>query len=121
MALEIARFATPPEHLASLILTGRTWPPEEALARGLVDELVDADRLIERACDVASGLSAIPSAVYAATKRALRKPLCDSARQLTAAEGSALVEMWCAPKLCSPSPTLRHAISAANPDPSQLE
>jgi enoyl-CoA hydratase len=95
-ALEIARFTTPPEHLATLILTGRTWLPEEALARGLVDELVDADRLIERACDVASELAAIPSAVYAATKRALRKPLCDSARQLTAAEGSALVETWCA-------------------------
>ena len=101
-ALEIARFTTPAEHLATLILTGRTWPPEEALARGLVDELVDADRLIERACDVATELAAIPAAAYAANKRALRRPLLETARRVTGLEGAALVEKWCDPE------TLRH-------------
>ena len=97
-ALEVARFFTPPEHLATLILTGRTWPPEEALARGLVDELVDAEGLLERACEVAAELAAIPSATYAATKNALRRPLVERARHLTATDGPALIEKWCAPE-----------------------
>jgi enoyl-CoA hydratase len=97
-ALEVARFLTPPEHLATLILTGRTWPPEEALARGLVDELVDPEGLLERACEVAAELAAIPAACYSATKVALRRPLVERARHLTATEGQALVEKWCAPE-----------------------
>jgi enoyl-CoA hydratase len=97
-ALEVARFTTPAEHLSTLILTGRTWPPEEALARGLVDELVDGDRLIERACDVAAELAAIPAAAYAANKKALRRPLVETARRLTSLEGAALVEKWSAPE-----------------------
>jgi enoyl-CoA hydratase len=97
-ALEVARFATPPEHLSTLILTGRTWLPEESLARGLVDELVDPARLIERACEVAAELAAIPAAAYAANKRALRRPLVETARHLTATEGAAIVEKWCAPE-----------------------
>jgi len=97
-ALEVARFFTPPEHLSTLILTGRTWPPEEALARGLVDELVDADDLLERACAVAAELAAIPAATYSATKKSLRQPLVERARHLTATLGPALVEKWCAPE-----------------------
>jgi enoyl-CoA hydratase len=97
-ALEIARFATPPEHLATLILTGRTWLPEEALARGLVDEVVEPDRLIERACEVAAELAAIPAVAYAANKRALRRPLVETARRLTEVEGAALVEKWSDPE-----------------------
>jgi enoyl-CoA hydratase len=97
-ALEIARFLTPPEHLATLILTGRTWPPEEALARGLVDELVDAESLLERACEVAAELAAIPAATYTATKIALRRPMVKRARNLTATDGQALVEKWCDPQ-----------------------
>ena len=97
-ALEVARFATPPAHLSTLIMTGRTWLPEESLARGLVDEVVDAERLIERACEVAVELAAIPAAAYAANKRALRRPLVETARHLTATEGAALVEKWCAPE-----------------------
>ncbi len=97
-ALEIARFATPAEHLSTLIMTGRTWLPEESLARGLVDELVEADRLIERACDVATELAAIPPVCFAANKRALRRPMVERARHLTATEGAALVEKWCAPE-----------------------
>lgn len=59
-AMEIARFATPREHFQTLILTGRTWLPDDALNRGLVDELVDADQLLDRACEVAEEMAAVP-------------------------------------------------------------
>jgi enoyl-CoA hydratase len=96
--LEIARFATPPEHFSTLICTGRTWPPEEALARGLVDELVDPARLIERACEVAEELRAIPASAFSLTKAAIRRPLIEAARQRAAERDAATIEQWCRPE-----------------------
>jgi enoyl-CoA hydratase len=102
-ALEIARFTTPPQYFQTLICTGRTWPPEEALARGLVDELVEPDRLLERACEVAEEMAAIPSAVFTATKMAVRRPMIEAARQQAARTNAVVLEQWCSPE------TLRQA------------
>lgn len=97
-ALEIARFATPPQHFPTLIGTGRTWPPEEALARGLVDELVEPERLLDRACTVAAELAAIPAATFAATKQAVRRPMIEAARHEAARTDREVLEHWCAPE-----------------------
>jgi enoyl-CoA hydratase len=97
-AMEIARFATPPQHLATLLLTGRTWPPDEALARGLVDELVEPERLLDRACEVASELGAISPAVFAATKLALRRPMLEAARARGAEADAAVLGHWASPE-----------------------
>ncbi|MBI3837740.1 MAG: enoyl-CoA hydratase/isomerase family protein [Planctomycetia bacterium] len=94
-ALEIARFTTPPEHFSTLICTGRTWQPEEALARGLVDELVDADKLLDRACQVAGEMAAVPTAKFTATKLAVRSPMIESARRQAALTDAAVVDDWC--------------------------
>jgi enoyl-CoA hydratase len=72
VALEIMRFAVPPQELQALVYTGRTCLPEEAARRGLVNEVVPADRLLERAQQIALQFASIPSDVFAATKRALR-------------------------------------------------
>ncbi len=97
-ALEITRFATPPQHFSTLICTGRTWPPEEALARGLVDELVEPERLLERACEVAGELAAITPAVFAATKLAVRRPMMEAARREAARTDAAVLDQWCSPE-----------------------
>jgi enoyl-CoA hydratase len=97
-ALEVARFATPPQHFPTLVLTGRTWPPEEALTRGLVDELVEPERLLDRACAVAEELAAIPAAAFAATKLAVRQPMIEAARRQSALTEAAVLEHWCAPE-----------------------
>lgn len=97
-ALEIARHTTPPEHFSTLILTGRTWPPEEALARGLVDELVDPDKLLARACEVADELAAIPTPTFTATKLSLRRPMIEAAREQGAKTDAAVMEHWASPQ-----------------------
>jgi enoyl-CoA hydratase len=71
-AIEIMRFAVPPHELQALVYTGRTCGADEALRRGLVNEVVAADQLLARARQVAAQLAAIPAAVFTATKRALR-------------------------------------------------
>ena len=93
-ALEIARYSTPPEHFSTLILTGRTWQGEEALARGLVDELVEPDRLLDRACDVAREMGAVPSCTFTATKLAVRGPMIEAAER-RAADDPVVVDDWC--------------------------
>jgi enoyl-CoA hydratase len=106
-ALEIARFATPPEHFPTLICTGRTWPSEEALARGLVDELVEGEQLLDRACDVAAEMAAIPAKTFAATKLAVRRPMIEAARRQTELAEASLLEDWCSEE------TLRHVADFA--------
>jgi enoyl-CoA hydratase len=106
-ALELARFATPPEHFSTLVCTGRAWPPEESLARGLVDELVEPERLLARACEVAEELAAIPPTTFTATKLAVRRPMIEAAQRQAALTDAALLEHWCAPE------TLRQAAAFA--------
>ncbi|MBX9791449.1 MAG: enoyl-CoA hydratase/isomerase family protein [Pirellulales bacterium] len=96
--LEIARFATPPEHFPTLILTGRTWQPDDALARGLVDELVDPERLLDRACEVAEEMAAIPPATFTATKMAVRRPMFEAARRQAELTDHERVAEWSNPE-----------------------
>jgi enoyl-CoA hydratase len=97
-ALEIARFATPPQHFPTLVCTGRTWQSEEALARGLVDELVEPEQLLDRSCEVAEELAAILPAAFAETKLAVRRPMIEAARSQAALTDAAVLEHWCAPE-----------------------
>jgi enoyl-CoA hydratase len=101
-ALEVARFATPSEHFSTLICTGRTWKPEESLARGLVDELVEPERLLDRAVEVADEMAAIPPTAFAAAKLAVRRPMIETAQHQAGLTDAALVDHWCSPD------TLRH-------------
>jgi enoyl-CoA hydratase len=93
--LEIARFTTAPEHFHTIVCTGRTWPPEEAVVRGLVDEVVDADRLLQRAAEVAGEMAAVAPGVFAAMKRDSRRPLVEAARRQAALGDAAVVDYWC--------------------------
>lgn len=95
-ALEIARFATPPQHFQTLIMTGRTWTAEEALARGLVDEVVDAEQLESRALEVAAELGSLLPETFAASKLAVRRPLLEAVAA-SAANEAAVQAAWTSP------------------------
>lgn len=56
-----------------LALTNRLVDPDEALALGVVDEVVDPDAVVGRALEVAQELAAFPADVYARTKLQLRR------------------------------------------------
>ncbi len=97
-ALETARFATPPEHFSTLICTGRTWTGDEALARGLVDEVVEPERLADRAMEVARELGALLPATFKTTKLAVRRPLYEAVER-TIAGDAAIVDTWSSPEV----------------------
>jgi len=71
-ALEIVRFAVP--RVQAFALMGRTLPPDEALAAGLIDEVVAPDALLARAHELASQLAAVPAQAFQMTKAQLRAP-----------------------------------------------
>ena len=74
MPLEIMRFATPPQHLQALMYRGLTLTADAALDYGLVDEVVDQERLQDEAIAVAEALASIPAAAFGLTKGQLREP-----------------------------------------------
>lgn len=60
-----------PSRTKDLILTGRIVAADEALAIGLVDEVVPADAVLSRSLEYAGQFAHGPSAAYAAAKKAI--------------------------------------------------
>jgi len=92
--VEVLRFALPSRHASDLLLRGRLCTPDEALARGLVDEIVPPGQLVERALEVALDLASPPPAAFAATKRRLRGPAREQAERLSRETRAATVALW---------------------------
>jgi enoyl-CoA hydratase len=94
--LEVVRFAVPPNQVQSLVYTGRTLPPREALAAELVDEVVAAEDLPARAQEIARQLARIPPQVYRLTKQSLRAAALERIERASAAQEQAVLEVWSA-------------------------
>ena len=93
--LETVRFPLAPAAFQALVLRGQVWGPDEALARGLVDELVPPAELLPRAQAVAAELGAMPGASFRHTKRLVRAEALARARATSAASRAALIDAWC--------------------------
>ena len=72
IAVEILKFAAGRD-AQQLAYSGATLTPADALAKGLIDEAVDADALLPRAREAAERLAAIPAESFRLTKLSLRR------------------------------------------------
>jgi enoyl-CoA hydratase len=95
-ALEVVRFAVPRDKVQSLLYTGRTLPPRDALAAGLVDEVVAPEALPARAEEAARQLARIPPATYRLTKQSLRAEALERIDRLGERQDPAALEVWSA-------------------------
>ncbi|HLJ74238.1 MAG TPA: enoyl-CoA hydratase/isomerase family protein, partial [Thermoanaerobaculia bacterium] len=59
LALEVVRFGVPKQHLQSVVLLARTYELADAKNIGLVDEAIGADKLMERATQIARQMASI--------------------------------------------------------------
>jgi enoyl-CoA hydratase len=75
LPLEIVREAVPAAHLAEVVYGAATYLPEEALERGLIQEVVAPEHLLDRALTYAETLAARPPDAFALTKSQLLAPL----------------------------------------------
>lgn len=94
VAIEILRFATSTAHLQELVYRGKTYPSAEAYERGLVDEIVDGERLLDEACHVAARLSSEPIARFRITKQQLRRPALARMEQLAPETDASVLTEW---------------------------
>ncbi len=93
-AMEILRFATPEAHLQELVYLGRSYSPQEARHRGLVDEVVDSSKLLDRAVEIAARLASEPSARFRITKRQLRAPTLERIERDARAADREVLAAW---------------------------
>jgi enoyl-CoA hydratase len=97
-ALEVVRFAVPPDKVQSLIYTGRTLSAAEALGAGLVDEVVAPDALLTQAQELAGQLAQVPPPAYRLTKQSLRAAALERIETAGEAQDRAALEVWSAPQ-----------------------
>jgi enoyl-CoA hydratase len=93
IALELVRRRVAGAGAARLVYRAGTIGPAEALARGAVDELVEADALLDRAVEVAAQLAAAGPA-FALAKRQLGVPLREAVAGAGAEHELRVDELW---------------------------
>jgi enoyl-CoA hydratase len=91
-AIEIARAEVPRTLVRRLVLGGELIDPTEARAAGILDEIVEADALLDRALDAARGLASHPRRVYETVKRQLRAVALE--RIAAGIDADPLVDTW---------------------------
>lgn len=92
-ALEIMRGLLGPR-IRELVLTARGLDAQEALAYGLVDEIVGADELVSAAVERAAALQALPPGVFAFTKRQLQAPARERIAARSGEDDPAMSRFW---------------------------
>ena len=95
-AIEIMRCAAAPQFFADAILSGATYTPAEAVARGFIHDVVEPQALLERAVAAAKALAALPPKAFALTKRQIRAPALE--RMQSPEFDAAIAQIWTAPE-----------------------
>ena len=93
-AIAVVRAELSPPVARELVLRGELLDAQGALRRGLLDELVEQDAVLERALAVAAELAALPAKTYAFVKAQLRAPVIEAARQLLERGVDPLAGAW---------------------------
>jgi enoyl-CoA hydratase len=77
-----------------LVLTAATLDPAEALAAGLVDEIAAPETLVSLAVERARSLAALPSGVFAFTKRQLHGPTRERIAARIGDDDAVMQQLW---------------------------
>jgi enoyl-CoA hydratase/carnithine racemase len=86
-------------HAEEMTVTGRLLSPAEALAIGLVDEVVPLEQVVERAVAWLRDLAATPAYAVRTTRQAARRDLVASTRRLAAIDARRFPEEWFRPEV----------------------
>ena len=97
IALEIMRFATPPQHFQSIVCRAETYEPAAALGLGLLDDVVEIGELLDHALAGAERLASVHRESFAITKREIRRPVVARVRALEQTVAREVHERWLEP------------------------
>jgi enoyl-CoA hydratase len=94
LAIAVVRAELAPAAARELVLGGQLLDAEDACAYGLIDEIVEQDRVLDRALAAAQELAALPTLTYAHVKAQLRAPVLAEARRLLEGGTDPLLSAW---------------------------
>lgn len=97
-ALEILRYAFGSRSLTELTTLGKTYPADEALAAGLINEATEPSKVHARAVDVAETLGKIPPAVFGHNKAQIRAPYSERIGEQRGIDDPYVERLWDAPE-----------------------
>jgi enoyl-CoA hydratase/carnithine racemase len=97
LALEVARFAVPRQHLQPMLYLARNVEVAEAKSLGMIDEVVSPDALAPRAMEVAKQIASITPDAFRLTKRQIREPYLRDAAAIASVSADEIDAMWSAP------------------------
>ncbi|HEY0632848.1 MAG TPA: enoyl-CoA hydratase/isomerase family protein [Thermoleophilaceae bacterium] len=94
-AISVVRAELAPATARRLVLGASLVEPPEALALGVVDEVVPRDQALPRAIEIASERALLPPSSYAVVKRQLRGPAIEALeRALGGGAGDPALDAW---------------------------
>ncbi len=94
-AFEVIRFGVSPREIEDVLYGAATYPQHEALALGLIDGIIETERLLPRAIEIARRY-AKAGAAFALTKRQLRAATSARMHEVERAFADEVSELWCA-------------------------
>jgi enoyl-CoA hydratase len=104
MAVLRAELAAPAARILTLVALNTD--SAGALARGVLDELVPRESLLERALEVARDLASIPRDAYGRIKRQLRGPTLARIEEIVDRDDDPLLQGWLTPETATASASL---------------
>jgi len=96
-AIEVMRELLQPSRFRTLVIGGAMLDAGAAHDWGLVDEVIEPDRLRERALEVARDMASIPGEAFRLTKRLMRAPALARIEAANRSESDLLMRIWTEP------------------------
>jgi enoyl-CoA hydratase len=98
LAFEVMRFVAAPQHFPTLVYSGATFLPPDAIERGLIDEIAAPAVLLDRAVEAAQRLAALAPQAFAVTKRQLRLDVTDRMKKHGRRIDAEATKIWASPR-----------------------
>jgi enoyl-CoA hydratase len=90
----VVRAELSPRDLRYTALYAKNYGPDEAVARGLFDELQPSGRVLDRAIEVGRDLGSMPAGAYARIKHQFRVEAIAEIEKLNAEQSDPMLESW---------------------------
>jgi enoyl-CoA hydratase len=92
-----------PQDVRFTTLHAKNYGPEEALRRGVFDELQEAPRVLERALEIAADLASMPRESYGRIKTQVRRETIEALEELDRSHSDPMLKDWISPSAESAS------------------
>ena len=90
----VLRHEIAPQHVRFMTLDATNFGPEEALRRGVLDEIQPPDQVLARAVELAKDRAAMPAGAYGKIKRQVRAAAIEQLTHVVEQEDDPMLQDW---------------------------